>query len=465
MNAQDNNNLSLVGDINERVASHACVREIQSLAGLQLLCLLPDAHFKDKYLRADYKCSVPSSSVVVSDIDHYYPQLRSRGIGCGMIVCLTGCTFEKGIEDVFSQYFERLVSRSLAADMAFGFDVLARKVLKRGKTMLTVGRYGVESSKWWRLAKGGALAYVGERNPKSSEATGFVRETFESSGCHGEPSLDINADHFNSLWVNGSMLGVDDIRIGRMLGGNHFLEAQRVSEIYDAESALRFNIHKDEVTLHAHSCGGMLESCLNYDLVKSYLKQPEYRPIILKDPVRDSFFHAVSLLKNLGSIHRAALCLRLQDTAATIPQLAAMQIRPVLECTHNDVATEEINGNECIVYRHNVHKLDTGSLTVISGRWDHPSYLVMAGPNAHLTCYSVDHGMGVYIDKCRDENVSVNGSVRRLELYGRIFRIIRRRSSALMGAVGEKMLNELERNGIIRMVARLDPIVNLKMVY
>jgi hypothetical protein len=63
-------------------ASHAA--EIANLESVHSVVVLPDGFTKEKYIAANYKITVPSSSVIVSKQDVLYPQFRSRGIGCGM---------------------------------------------------------------------------------------------------------------------------------------------------------------------------------------------------------------------------------------------------------------------------------------------------------------------------------------------------------------------------------------------
>ena len=65
-------------------ASAYFAKEIAVQRGVKKIVLFPDSYTKEKYLRAGYKITIPSSSAIASQVEFFYPQFRTRGINCGM---------------------------------------------------------------------------------------------------------------------------------------------------------------------------------------------------------------------------------------------------------------------------------------------------------------------------------------------------------------------------------------------
>ena len=55
---------------------------------------------------------------------------------------------------------------------------------------------------------------------------------------------------------------------------------------------------------------------------------------------------------------------------------------------------EEVEGKNMLIYRHNAERLSQGECAILSGYYNHSSYIVEGMGKLADTLYTIDHGLG-----------------------------------------------------------------------
>ncbi len=200
-------------------------------------------------------------------------------------------------------------------------------------------------------------------------------------------------------------------QLGTLGAGNHFLEVQAVTDIFDESTAERLGIKKGYVTIMLH-CGSR---GLGHQIASDYLKIQEKAVkkynIWLPDkqlacaPVNSeegqSFFSAMKAAVNYAFVNRAVMTKWIRETFEKVfgRTWEEMDMKTVYAIAHNIVKLEEhtINGERRKVYVH--RKGATRSFpetpVIIAGSMGTSSYLLLGTQTAmEKTFGSSAHGAG-----------------------------------------------------------------------
>jgi tRNA-splicing ligase RtcB (3'-phosphate/5'-hydroxy nucleic acid ligase) len=151
--------------------------------------------------------------------------------------------------------------------------------------------------------------------------------------------------------ARGAQLGT----LGTLGSGNHFLEVQRIAEIFDSPSALAFGLRAGPVTvlIHSGSRGLGHQVCIDYvrrmDAVQSRyritLPDRQLACAPLSSPEGRSYLAAMSAAANFAWGNRALLAHRVRESIARIlgPQVAD-DTRQVYDVAHNVAKLEHHQG-------------------------------------------------------------------------------------------------------------------------
>lgn len=201
-------------------------------------------------------------------------------------------------------------------------------------------------------------------------------------------------------------------QLGTLGGGNHFIELQVVDRVEDRILAERFGLHEGQFVamIHTGSRG------FGHQVAGDYMKTAE------KLHARDSpSRHLAYLLADeeegeryIGAMYAAA------NFAYSNRQVITSYVRHVIrrqygedldlplvyDVTHNMAKLEEHRGKRLWVHRKGATRAfppermtgtpyeDVGQPVLIPGSMGTASYLLVAGPGAEATLYSVNHGAG-----------------------------------------------------------------------
>ncbi|MCK5313237.1 MAG: RtcB family protein, partial [Desulfobacteraceae bacterium] len=389
-------NITSVGYVPKEYLNNSICKNIADCQGVNQIVLLPDVHIKKKYLNAGYQCAIPSSCVISSDKKYLYPQFRSRGIGCGMALWPMGIHIDEitssNLSTFFLSFFEHLIKPPTI--MAQGDELLGRFIPNLPNISSSPLSYGMKRSKWLSIILGGAEKYIKDN---TFENTNIITN-FESAGNHlNSEDIDClkkNKEIFSNYLYQGRDFSGGDYQAGLWVTGNHFIEIQKVSKLYNIEKAKKAGLIEGSLVIMNHSCGAGLEWALHNKIVARYIRTTDFNKI---SPSNNEYTYiqlVIGFLKNLGSLRRAIFYKRCVDNSNK--HIKNSKISLLAECNHNDI---EWVDNQ-IIYRHNAIKLNTGRFQIISGANNHPSYLIEPGKKANASYFSVGHGIGAYLQEC-----------------------------------------------------------------
>lgn len=155
-------------------------------------------------------------------------------------------------------------------------------------------------------------------------------------------------------------LAYDD-QIGTIGGGNHFLEVQRVAEIYDGQTANAWNIKKGAVVvmLHAGSLtighhSGLLNRKICQDIYPAGVAHPENKiyPIPEAGAMTDAwkrFWSASGNAANFGFANRLFLGFMIQDILTDT--LGECEMNLLYDAPHNYIWKKRIGGEDYYIHR------------------------------------------------------------------------------------------------------------------
>lgn len=270
------------------------------------------------------------------------PQAMGNDINCGMRFYITDLSEER-IQEKLSE-----LSRKIRHIFFEG----GRQIPMTGRQREALLRYGLEGvletnsdskkSGLWRY-------YQPERQEKWLRRTVF-RGSLKAGDTEG---LE---DYIGSY----TELAYDD-QIGTIGGGNHFLEVQRVAEIYDGQTANAWNIKKGAVVvmLHAGSLtighhSGLLGRKICQGIYPAGLPHPENKiyPIPETGAMPDAwnrFWSASGNAANFGFVNRLFLGFMIQDVFSDV--LGECDMELLYDAPHNYIWKKQIGGEDYYLHR------------------------------------------------------------------------------------------------------------------
>ena len=173
----------------------------------------------------------------------------------------------------------------------------------------------------------------------------------------------LKADHTEGLedFIGSyEQLSYDD-QIGTIGGGNHFLEVQRVAEIYDSQTANAWKIKKGAVVvmLHAGSLmighhSGLLNCKICKEIYPVGLSHPENKIYPIPEACAASnawnrFWSASCNAANFGFANRLFLGFMIRDALTGV--LGEFDMELLYDAPHNYIWKKQINGEEYYIHR------------------------------------------------------------------------------------------------------------------
>lgn len=167
----------------------------------------------------------------------------------------------------------------------------------------------------------------------------------------------------NSVSGNAKQRGRD--QVGTLGGGNHFLEIDRISKIYDQKAAEAMNIHKGQLVFFIHTGSRGLGHQVATDYVKKFQsKLGEYNidlpdrglacaPMNTRDG--EQYYHAMGAGANFAFCNRQVITSQIRKAWQKTLGSKASKVKVVYDIAHNIAKFEEhdVNGDskKMIVHR------------------------------------------------------------------------------------------------------------------
>ncbi|TSC53762.1 MAG: tRNA-splicing ligase RtcB [Parcubacteria group bacterium LiPW_39] len=276
-------------------------------------------------------------------------------------------------------------------------------------------------------------------------------------------------------------------QLGTLGSGNHFLEVQKVDEIFDEATAKIFGLFKDQVTLMIHSGSRGLghQVCTDYvsilhralDKYKIKLPDAELACTPFNSPEGQRYFAAMAASANFAWANRQVIMYLIRNAWQRVLGAAAGSgLKLIYDVAHNIAKVEEHGGRKLCVHRKGATRAfgpgqaglpaeyqPIGQPVLIPGTMGTASYILVGTTKAAETFFSVCHGAGRVMSRHAALR-AVEGGALRQELEGRgiVVRSLSTKGLAEEAPMAYKDINNVvevvEKAGLAKKVARLRPV-------
>ncbi|WEL19211.1 RtcB family protein [Candidatus Nanohalococcus occultus] len=282
-------------------------------------------------------------------------------------------------------------------------------------------------------------------------------------------------------------------QLGSLGSGNHFLEVQRVDEIFNEEVAEKFGLEKDQilVMIHSGSRGLGHQTCTEYlrKFEKQYPEEVESLPDkeLIYAPIEDQpaqdYIDAMYAVANFAWCNRQAMTEAIRDCFDRI--FGETEIDLVYDVCHNIAKeeTHEVDGKDVdvLVHRKGATRAmpkgrkevpevyeDVGQPVLIPGTMGTSSYILVGGQNSlNVSFGSTAHGAGRLKSRTQAKQDYWGEDVQRdLKHEGVYVKAVSGSTVAEEAPGAYKDVDEVikvsDELDIGRKVAKMKPIVNIK---
>ena len=277
-------------------------------------------------------------------------------------------------------------------------------------------------------------------------------------------------------------------QLGTMGSGNHFVELERVSRIFDATTARGYGLAEDQVTVLIHSGSRGLGHQVCSDYVKQMDAVMRRHGIELPDrqlacapassPEGRTYLAAMAAAANFAWANRQAIAEQVRSAvAAVLGREAAEETRQVYDVAHNVAKVERYGGRALLVHRKGATRAfpagsqeipeayrQLGQPVFIPGSMGTSSFVLAGEPGALERSFgSTCHGAGRTLSRTGARKQIQGADLRRqLEARGIVVRSASNKGLAEEAPFAykqvERVVEVVERAGLARRVAQLIPL-------
>ncbi len=286
-------------------------------------------------------------------------------------------------------------------------------------------------------------------------------------------------------------------QLGTLGSGNHFLEIQRVVDIYDEETARDFGIFKGQVTVMLHSGSRGLGYQVCDDYLDRFGKTSQKYGIRLPDrqlacapvssPEGKRYFRAMCAAANYAFANRQIITHLVRETFESVLKTPRekLKLSTVYDVAHNicKIETHNVDGMMKKLYVHRkgatrafpkghpdlpARYKTTGQPVIIPGTMGTASYILIGTEKAmEETWGSTCHGAGRVMSRHQAIKESSGRSIAtELERRGILVRGVSRKGLAEEMPEAYKDVDEVIRTvegaGISKKVAKMEPLAVMK---
>lgn len=209
-----------------------------------------------------------------------------------------------------------------------------------------------------------------------------------------------------------------DRQVGTLGSGNHFIEFQRIEEVYDSQIAQAWGLALNQICFMVH-CGSRAlghQTCVDYteifwnarDKYKMEIPRKGLAALSIETPEGKNYFAAMSGSVNFAFANRQLVMFELEKILTGF--FKNIQFNLVYDVAHNIAKWEPFDfaqGKEVLIHRKGATRAlpaghpknpakyaQTGHPAIVPGSMGTPSYVLVGSPKAQETFFSVNHGAG-----------------------------------------------------------------------
>jgi len=203
--------------------------------------------------------------------------------------------------------------------------------------------------------------------------------------------------------------------IGTLGSGNHFIEIQKIEEVYDQKIAQQWGLFQNQICFMVH-CGSRAlghQTCTDYTEIfwnarekyKIEVPRKGLAALPLETPEGQNYFSAMSASVNFAFANRQLLMYEIEKILAEF--FPDIKFNLVYDVAHNIAKWETHHGKKILVHRKGATRAlpaghpqnpkkyqKTGHPAIVPGSMGTPSYVLVGTEKAAETFFSVNHGAG-----------------------------------------------------------------------
>jgi tRNA-splicing ligase RtcB (3'-phosphate/5'-hydroxy nucleic acid ligase) len=269
-------------------------------------------------------------------------------------------------------------------------------------------------------------------------------------------------------------------QLGTLGSGNHFVEVQVVDEIFDAQTAARYHLEKDRITLLIHSGSrglghqvctdyvGKMEQVMRHYGIHVPDRQLACAPI--QSPEGQRYLEAMGAAANFAWTNRHCIAHFARGAFRRVLGEGA-QLPLIYDVAHNiaKAETHTVNGRDrrVLVHRKGATRAFAGQPVFVPGSMGTASYFLLGQSGSEETFGSACHGAGRLLSRSASKKgFSAKEIQKELESRGIIVQSLTReglteeRQEAYKDI--EAVVDVVHNAGLASRVARLKPIGVIK---
>jgi tRNA-splicing ligase RtcB len=270
-------------------------------------------------------------------------------------------------------------------------------------------------------------------------------------------------------------------QVGTLGSGNHFLEVQKIDEIFDEEAAKKFGFFKDQIVIMIHTGSRGLGHQIATDYIRIMMQaMPKYN-IKLPDrelacvPFKSSegqkYFSAMSAGANFAWANRQMIAYYIKKVWKSVLGEKDSKLVAIYDVAHNIAKLEKhrVNGEEkeLVIHRKGATRAFPNQPVLIPGSMGTASYVLVGTEKGKEAWFSTCHGAGRMMSrKAATRALSGQDIVKELEKKGILVKCYSMRGIAEEAPQAYKNIDEVvevvHQAGLSKKVARLKPLAVIK---
>jgi tRNA-splicing ligase RtcB len=330
---------------------------------------------------------IPIGSIFASQ--HFIsPSAVGYDINCGMRLLSTGITAEKNnLKQIVNLISKEIPLGEGKKNLFFGDNSFIR-LLKKGVS-------GIEE-----ISTHEKINKLFDLNDFESDL-----KSIEEHGC-------IKGGDISKTLVHAIERGKS--QLGTLGGGNHFIEIEEVTDIYDQDIAKQWGIDQNELCIMIHSgsrgfgheiAGYFMKKAISFcEKNKLFLPDRQFNYFLADNNEGEEYFNAMNLAANFAFINRELMAMFVRKSLRSF--YPGLKMPLLYDISHNIVKKEMYNNKMYYVHRkgatrsfdktrmNNTRFSNTGQPVLIPGSMGTSSYLLAGIESGIESFFSVNHGAG-----------------------------------------------------------------------
>ncbi|OGZ34807.1 MAG: RNA-splicing ligase RtcB [Candidatus Portnoybacteria bacterium RIFCSPHIGHO2_01_FULL_39_19] len=270
-------------------------------------------------------------------------------------------------------------------------------------------------------------------------------------------------------------------QVGTLGSGNHFLEVQKVEQIFDEETAKKFGLIKNQVLIMIHTGSRGLGHQIATDYIQVMMRAMPKYDIFLPDrelacaPFKSKegqrYFAAMSAGANYAWANRQMIAHYIRKAWNEVLGQNVSKLTAIYDVAHNIAKLEKhkVNGEEkeLVVHRKGATRAFVGQPVLIPGSMGTASYVLVGIESGKDSWYSTCHGAGRTMSRhAAIRALSGQEIINQLKAKGILVKCYSMRGIAEEAPQAYKDIDEVvevvHRAGLSKKVARLVPLAVIK---